>query len=126
MTVMVAKADPQKYWKMMCDKYPRLRMVDIFLRRAPDIAQRYGHVYCKSEWLLGPEQSVSTPNAVSIPDAGVERAVNFISESEGITHPRLVMSVVRILMPQCMHQGCVPHCRGGFMQMSTARQYEAS
>lgn len=126
MTVMNPAADPRKYWETMCDRYPSLRMIDTFFRRAPDISQRYGRVYCKSEWLLGPEQSVSTPNAVSIPDVGVERAITAISQSLGITHPRLVMVVARLLMPPCLHQDCIPHCRGGFMPMSTAHQYEAS
>ena len=79
MTVMNPAADPRKYWETMCDRYPSLRMIDTFFRRAPDISQRYGRVYCKSEWLLGPEQSVSTPNAVSIPDVGVERNHRYLT-----------------------------------------------
>lgn len=115
---------PKRYWEMIRHRYPEFNAIDTFLRRAPDISQRYGRVYCKSEWWLGPSRGLSTEvtQGHAIPDVGVHRAISSIIEAKGVEH-RHIYKAVQDLMPPCLHPECQPACRGQTMPItSSARQ----
>lgn len=115
-----AQDGPKRYWEMIRHRYPEFNAIDTFLRRAPDISQRYGRVYCKAEWWLGPARGLSTQSTLSgsIPDVGVHQAILSIIEAKGVEH-RHIYRVVQDLMPPCMHPGCQPACRGQAMPVTS-------
>lgn len=138
MAIDMGNSGPEQYWRFVCQRYPEMHALSTFFRRAPDIAQRYGLVYCKSEWWRGPDPrmstmstdpvstgSVATMSTKSIRDIGVEAAVRHIMGLRKISHQRVFIAALE-MMPLCKHPGCQPKCRNTFMPISSAHQSEAS
>lgn len=103
-------------WRVACRRWPALHAINVYIKRAPDIAQRRGLVYCKSQWLNGPEKANVSG---TITEMGLLFAVREIIQAAGVKDPSPVVSLVNKLMPPCLHPDCHPQCQGGFLPPMT-------
>lgn len=109
MTTRSIQSDgPEKYWAYVRERHPELNAINTFIRRAHEIAARYGVVYCKSDWWFGPRDVDDIQG--SIPEVGVARALRAIVEQKGITY-KYVYEAVLMLMPPCLDPACHPNCQ---------------
>lgn len=104
-------------WQVACRRWPALHSINVYIKRAPDIAQRRGLVYCKAQWLNGPEE-VNVNGTIM--EMGVLRAVNEMLQTAKVKDPSPIIALVEQLMPTCLHPDCHPQCRGGFLPPMTS------